>query len=120
MKSLLPALLMLAFVLTASATDLSGTWKAGIETPNGPLEITFHFKVDGNRLTGTTSNQLMGESTLSDGKVDGDNLSFTVKASVDGNDMTLSFKGKVAGEEIKLTVDVTGHDQPFEMTAKRA
>ena len=99
---------MLVFVLTASAADVSGTWKAAIETPNGPLETTFQFKVDGNKLTGSTSNQFMGETPISEGKVDGDNLSFTVNASFNGNDMKLNFKGKVAGDEMKLTLDIPG------------
>jgi hypothetical protein len=66
-------LLLVAFVLTASAADLSGTWKAATETPNGPIETIFQFKVDGNQLTGSTSNQFMGETAISDGKVEGDN-----------------------------------------------
>ena len=120
MKSISLLLLMLVFVLTASATDISGTWKAAIETPNGPLETTYQFKVDGNKLTGSTSNQIMGETAISDGKVEGDNLSFVVKGSLNGSEITLNYKGKVTGGEIQLTVEVPGHDQPIEMTAKRA
>jgi opacity protein-like surface antigen len=118
MKSLL--LLMAIFVLTASASDISGTWKAAIETPNGALETTFKFKVDGNKLTGSTSNEFMGEALISDGKVDGDSLSFTVNASFNGNDVKLNYKGAVAGDEMKLTLEIPGRDRTIEMTAKRA
>ena len=48
-------LLLVIFVLAVSAADVSGTWKAAIETPNGALETTFQFKVDGNKLTGSAS-----------------------------------------------------------------
>jgi len=118
MKWLLPLTLVLGF--TASAADVSGTWKAAIETPNGPLETTFHFKVDGNKLIGSTSNQFVGETPISDGKVDGDSLSFTVNASFNGNDVTLNYKVKVAGDEMKLTLEIAGRDRTIEMTAKRA
>ena len=62
------------FAITASAADVAGTWKATSETPNGSFETTFVFKVDGEKLTGTTSNQRSGELPISDGKIDGDNL----------------------------------------------
>jgi hypothetical protein len=117
MKTLLA---LIVFVLTASAADVSGTWKAAIETPNGPMETTFKFQVDGSKLTGSTSNQFIGDTAISDGKVDGDNLTFVVNASFNGNDFKLNYKAKVTGNEMKLTLEIPGRDQPIEMTAKRA
>ena len=76
MKSFWLLLLILVFCLTASAIDISGTWKAAIEIPNGPLQTTFQLKMDGNKLTGSTSNEFMGEAAIADGKVEGDDLSF--------------------------------------------
>ena len=118
MKLLLSLFAVLLF--TATAADLTGTWKAALETPNGPLETTFQFKVDDGKLTGTAANQFSGELPISDGKVEGDNLSFSVKASFNGNDFKLNYKGKMAGDEIKFTVEVAGMDRTFEMTAKRS
>src|SRR4051794_40813072 len=90
--------------MTASAADVTGTWKANTETPNGNFETTFVFKADGAKLDGTTSNQFSGETPISDGKIEGDNLSFTVAANFNGNEFKLNYKGKVAGDEIKLAV----------------
>jgi hypothetical protein len=122
MKSLRKVLFPLLFVLvfTASAADVSGTWKAAIETPNGAFETTFVFKTEGDKLTGTTSNQFMPDTPISDGKVDGDNVTFVVKASFNGNDVQLNYKGKVAGDEMKLTMEIPGRDRTIEMTAKRS
>ena len=39
-------------------------------------EVTFNFKADGSTLTGTMSNP-RGESRIKDGKIDGDNISFS-------------------------------------------
>lgn len=97
-------ILMAACALAASAADIAGTWKGTADTPNGPIERTFVFKVDGNTLTGETSSQIMGKSTIDDGKIDGDTLSFTVKVSFQGNDMKLNYRGAVKDGEIKFHV----------------
>ncbi|MBZ5625800.1 MAG: hypothetical protein LAQ69_44980 [Acidobacteriia bacterium] len=110
--------LVALFAFTASAADVTGTWKASIETPNGNFETTFTFKADGDKLTGKVASQ-MGESDISDGKIDGDNLSFNVVRSFNGNEVKLSYKGKVTGNEMKLSLQFPGRDEPFEMTAKK-
>ena len=113
------AAMAILLVMTASAADVAGTWKATSETPNGSFETTFVFKVDGEKLTGTTSNQMSGELPISDGKIDGDNLSFRVTANFNGNEFKLNYKGKVAGNEIKLTLSLPQRDRTFELIAKR-
>jgi hypothetical protein len=112
--------LFAAFVLTASAADIAGTWKASIETPNGTLESTFAFKVDGSTLTGTVTSQQMGETQISDGKVDGDMVSFAVKRSTPDGEFVITYKGKVSGDEMKLTVNIAAIDRTFDIVAKRA
>ena len=111
-------ILMAVFALTASAADVTGTWKGTAETPNGTIERTFVFKVDGDKLTGETTSQMMGKSTITDGKVDGDNLSFSIKVNFQGNDMVLSYKGKVTGDTMKLTSEFPG-GPTIEWNAKR-
>ena len=117
MKALLP---LLVLVVTASAADVSGTWKAAIETPNGPFETTFVFKTEGDKLTGSTSNRFMQDAPISEGKVDGDNISFVVKGTFNGNDVKVNYKGKVAADEIKLSIEIAERDGAIEMTAKRS
>jgi hypothetical protein len=111
--------LLFVFVFTAAAADVSGTWKAAIETPNGPFETTFSFKADGDKLTGTTSNRFQQDAPISEGKIDGDQISFVVVSTFQGNEVRVSYKGKVAGDEIKLTFEIAGRDGALEMTAKR-
>jgi hypothetical protein len=118
MRILLPLLFVLIF--TASAADVTGTWKAAIETPNGPFETTFHFKADGAKLTGSTSNRFQQDAPISEGKIDGDQISFVVVGTFQGNEIRVNYKGKLAGDEIKLTFEVAGRDGALEMTAKRS
>ncbi len=113
---------LIAFLLLATsvfAADISGKWKGTAEGPNGPLERTFTFKVEGTKLTGETESQMIGKSTLSDGKVDGDNISFTITANFQGNEMKLNYAGKLDGDTIKLKVDFAGTGQAVEYTLKR-
>jgi hypothetical protein len=107
------------FAFTASAADISGNWKGTAETPNGTVERTFAFKVDGHKLTGETTSSMFGKSTIEDGKVDGDDVSFILTVNVQGSDAKVSYKGKVQGDTIKFTVELQALGQTVEMTAKR-
>lgn len=117
MKRLL--VLLAVFALTALAADITGTWKATAEGPNGTMERTFVFKVEGSKLTGETTSSMLGKSTIMDGKVDGDNLSFTIMVKFQDNEMKLNYKGKVSGDELTLTVEIPESDQSIEWHGKR-
>ncbi|HEV3275707.1 MAG TPA: hypothetical protein VG860_02730 [Terriglobia bacterium] len=120
MRHLLLSIALLTLgAVTASAADISGTWKGTAQTPAGPVERTFTFKVDGNKLTGDTTSDMFGKSTIEDGKIDGDNISFSITVSFQGNDGKISYKGKVEGDTIKFTVEIPGVDQTVDYTAKR-
>src|SRR5215469_9551756 len=92
----------------ARAADISGKWVAQVPGRNGQTrETTFNFKVDGSKLTGTVSGP-RGDNPISDGKVDGGDISFTVAVSFNGNDIKMNYKGKVSGDEIKFTRTIEG------------
>ena len=113
--------LCLAFAGVLSAADVDGKWVAQVPGRGGETrETTFTFKADGAKLTGNMATQ-MGETPISDGKVEGDKLSFTVNVNFGGNEIKLLFKGTVAGGEIKFTRQREGgQGQAQEFTAKRA
>jgi len=95
--------------IAAFAADISGTWKGTAEGgPNGSLERTFVFKQDGAKLTGETTSQMLGKSTITDGKVEGDDISFNITASMQGNELKLTYKGKISGDTIALTSEISG------------
>lgn len=111
--------LFVVMTLAAFAADVAGEWKASAEGPNGPMQRTFTFKVDGNKLTGETVSSMLGKSVIEDGKVDGDNISFTLNLKIQDNEMKVAYKGKVVSkDEMKLTADVGGNT--IEWNAKRA
>src|SRR5207249_1879678 len=113
--------LFAASALTAAAADISGNWKATADFGGQTMERTFAFKVDGNKLTGETTSSIMGKSNISDGKVEGDNVSFNITAKFQENETKLTYKGKVnpAGNEIKFTVEGVQGGNTIEWIAKK-
>jgi hypothetical protein len=108
------ALLVLVMGAVAMAADVTGAWKASMQGPDGQsMELTFNFKADGAKLTGTVTSP-MGEMPISEGKIDGDKIEFTVET----DQFKVVHKGTVSGDTMKLTVDMGG--QTMEMTAKRS
>lgn len=109
-------------VFTAQAADVSGTWLAQIPGRDGnTMETTFNFKVSGEKLTGNMENQF-GEREISDGKVSGDDIAFTVRIDFGGNEMIFLYKGKVSGNEIKFNRERKGGEfgpANVEFVAKR-
>jgi hypothetical protein len=112
--------LMAVFALAASAADISGNWKGTAEGPNGAIERTFTFKQDGAKLTGETNSQFTGKSTITDGKVEGDTISFSITAKFQDQEMKLTYKGKITGDTIKLSSDFGGNGQTIEWTLKKS
>ncbi len=101
------AAMLLALTAPAWAADVTGKWVAEREGREGPMEITFDFQVAGSELTGTMSTQF-GETPISEGKVEGDEISFVIVRSFGGNEMKMLYKGKVAGDEISFTMEMQG------------
>jgi hypothetical protein len=101
------AVVLLVMLVSAWAADVSGKWVAEMQGRQGPTQTTFTFKVEGAKLTGTVSSP-MGDMEISDGKVEGNNISFAVVREFNGNKMTQLYKGVVSGDEIKFTRDMQG------------
>jgi len=97
------ALVVLA--AAALAADISGKWTVKA----GETDITLTFKVDGAKLTGSIDNpQAGGPVDITDGKIEGENVSFTVVRKMGEMDMKILWKGKIAGEEIKFKREAQG------------
>ena len=94
------AVLAVALVAACAAADVTGKWKATMEGGGGPGEdMVFTFKQEGTKLTGVVSGGPMGEMPITEGKVEGNNISFVL--SMDG-DMKMLHEGTISGNEIKL------------------
>lgn len=99
------AIVLLA-TTSAWAADVAGKWTAHVPAVQGQAEsdITMNFKVTDGKLTGTLNNSAQpGDVEIKDGKIAGDDVSFSLVRSIGGADTTVVWKGKISGDEIKFT-----------------
>jgi hypothetical protein len=126
-------LLVVAFV--AVAADVSGKWtyegpgRGG--NPGRPVTIT--LKADGMKLTGSVpggggrggggGGTPPADIEITNGKVDGNNISFEVKRTMGGNEVVTKYEGTLDGDSLKLKITRPGQDgtpMTTEAVAKRA
>src|ERR1035438_4103246 len=112
-------ILAACFAAVASAADISGNWNGTAENQGQSIQRTFTFKVDGAKLTGETSSEMLGKSTINDGKVEGDTISFSITANLGGTEMKITYKGKVTGDTIKLTSQFRSEEHTSELQSLR-
>lgn len=117
-KLFLAASLMACSAITAFAADISGAWSGQMGGPNGEgFQIAFTFKQTGMTFTGTVAGPQGDPIAISDGKVDGDKVTFIVSF----NGMTIRHEGIISGDEIKVTSKSDQGDFPGgQMVLKRA
>ena len=119
-RILLSAMIMAAMAAAAFAADVTGTWTASFETQVGVQKYTYTFKVAGNKLTGKAKSELaMTESDITEGTVNGDDISFVENLDYQGMPLKIVYKGKIAGDEIKFTRTILDMFME-ELVAKRA
>lgn len=117
-RKILISAVLLCFAAAAYAyfASVDGKWSASLKAPDGTdFPLSFTFKTDGDSLAGQLESQ-MGVIKLSDGKIKGDSIWFTV----DMSHMKILNSGKyyADGDTISLNVDHEGHST--HTTLKRA
>ena len=111
-------LLMCLLAALALAADPSGKWSYETQGRRGPQTVTLTLKASGDALTGSISGGRGGDVEISDGKVNGDDISFSVVREFQGNQFTTKYTGKISGDTMNLTID-GGRGGPQTVTAKR-
>jgi hypothetical protein len=132
-KLLFVSTMLLVFTFVAVAADVTGKWTGEVPGRGGNMApITLTLKAEGTKLTGTVLGGGGGRGgggggaamprEISDGKVDGNNISFTVKVEAGGQTRTTTYTGTLAGEELKMKSTREGQNGPqtAEFTAKRS
>jgi hypothetical protein len=101
-KFMFGILLLTLASTTAFAADFNGKWAAEIQGPKRTQNITFDLHVDGSTLTG----QIIlprGSSNITDGKVNGDTITFNQVTDRQGTTVTTTYTGKAIGDKIKFS-----------------
>jgi len=116
-KTALALLFVTLGAATALAADVTGKWTGTVTTPRGDQQITFTFKADGAALTGTVTTP-RGDTDITEGKIDGDTISFVQVLTFGENQIKINYTGKVDGDTIKFTRTL-GDRPPTDFTATR-
>jgi hypothetical protein len=105
----------------------------------GSQEMTFTLKADGSALTGTVNGgggggrggggggkkgggAPAGPRQISDGKIDGDKVTFTVKTEANGQTRVTTYTGTISGDTLQLKQTREGRNgaQSTDISAKRS
>lgn len=123
------ALFAAGFVFTSQAADPSGTYSWTRPGRNGgsDVKVTLKLKAEGEKVTGKViqPGRQGGdpvETEIKDGKINGDEVSFSVSREFNGNTMTQKYHGKLSGDSIKGKIDFkdrNGDEQSRDWEAKK-
>jgi hypothetical protein len=96
-----------AFVLgllahVAAAQGPAGTWIAEVDGAQGKFPLVFELVAEGERLTGTVSNDWLPKFPLQNGSATGNRIAFELML----RDVTLEYTGTVDGDEIALVARI--------------
>jgi hypothetical protein len=98
------ALILVTSAATLRAADLAGNWTAKFMTDVGEQSYTFTFTSSGGQLTGTAKSNLLGDSKLTNVKVEGDKVSFVENGKFQDMDLAIAYTGTFSGND---TIDFT-------------
>lgn len=104
-KFLITSVLICCSVLATFAivSTLDGKWVGKVLLNGSEMPVSFNFKVDGDKLTGTSETSY-GVATIDNGKITGNEFSFTTTVS----SYEIPHSGKFYPDSVSLNVDVMG------------
>ena len=114
-RRLILTMLVLGFGIAcfAAIVDISGKWSGKLNTDGSDIPVTYTFKADGDKLTGSVA-YAGGDFNITDGKIKGDSLFF----DVDYNGSPITHTAKCYKDSIGLDVNING--QVFHVQLKPA
>jgi hypothetical protein len=102
--------------------DPTGTWKWSFETQSGQtISSSVKLKTEDGKLTGAFMGRGGNETPIQDGKIKGDEISFSVVRERNGQQMTVKYEGKISGDTIKgkSEMERNGETRSRDWEAKR-
>jgi len=128
-KLLFVTTILLVVAFAAFAADVSGKWVYEQPGRGGgdPIKVTITLKASGGSLSGNVSRPgrdgNVMETPITEGKVDGNNVTFKTSQQMGGNAITVEYVGTLSGDDLKLKITRPGRDgnpMTSEFTAKRS
>jgi hypothetical protein len=98
--------------------EVQGKWKGSVVGREGPRAVYFLFEADGERLTGKMVDG-HGDNPITQGRIDGDRLSFTIVYDFSGDKVKRLYRGTLSGGEIHFTCQAENGENKKEFTVRR-
>lgn len=97
------------------AVSAAGNWTLTVNSPAGVFNPPLTLQQNGNVLTGEIGSP-SGVVQITDGRVNGSDISFTYRINFQGQDLTISTRGKIDGNSISGTMETMGESFGFSGT----
>lgn len=97
------------------ALNIAGKWSATVSGPMGEMEMTLEIEQEGNSVSGKIITQF-GQWEISDGILSGNELTFTITATIMGESVELGFSGKAEKDSIEGTFSFMGGSAELKAT----
>ena len=107
MKQLLLAVCSALLAHTAWAADLTGKWLASTGNGAQPGAISYFLKSQGDTFTGYVT-QGQNDFPITDGKVNGNDITFTVTRQFGNNEIKVPYTGKITPDGLVIEVPAGG------------
>jgi hypothetical protein len=105
------------FSLAALAADVSGNWTGVFHTrEGGAFETNLVLQASGNDVTGTFQQGNSDEIKIENGKLNGDQISFSLTRGSGDKIRKVNYSGTVEGNSMKLTLKPEGSTRTQEIT----
>ena len=102
-RAFVAVMLVLTSFALLQAADATGKWTAKFATQVGEQEYTYELVAKGTTLTGTATGNLTGKAQISEGKIDGDKISFVENAMYMDMPLRFEYTGTVTNDELRLS-----------------
>ncbi len=116
---------LVALTLSAQADDKkpdpTGTWTWTQQGQNNQSRtVTAKLKLEGEKLTGTVSGR-QSDTAIENGKIDKDEISFTVTREFNNMKLVSKYTAKISGDTLKgkISSERNGQTQSRDWDAKR-
>ena len=97
---------------TNANSGAAGNWTLTINSPAGTMNSPLNIQVDKDNVTGEIGSP-SGNVAITNGKLNGNELSFTYSINFQGQPMTINTKGKVEGNSINGSMEAMGTSFDF-------
>ncbi|WP_207422879.1 hypothetical protein [Desertivirga brevis] len=99
--------LVVAAMCMSFVSDLTGVWKGTVKVPSGEdVEITYHLKAEGEKLTGVITAATGDEIDIQEGQIKGNDFSFKLDF---GSNNVLQAKGKLYADSIVVKSQIKSY-----------